>query len=136
MIKLKTVKGVYTIYENENCYLIQGLSQSGNDFIIDNAVNILNDVDDINNMDYIYDKLMWIHANGPSPHFILYTKNKLEAKDVNNYALMLEMFVKSKCPKKSNLTQKLSCCMLKDVTKTKTPGLVQICSKKLSDLLN
>ena len=114
-------------HSTSNSYIIKGRTCDGNDYIIDNADLILNNTFDIETSK---DQLIWLHGNGPSPHFILY-------KDDTSYPTVdeINLFVKKNCPKKSNKGEKLSTCYLKDVTKTKTPGLVTIISKPLKKLL-
>ena len=130
--KILTKKDMYTIFQDDsNNLLIMGKTQLGNDHIIDQASTIISEL--INgNSDDIKKQLIWLHGNGPSPHFILYTDKNNDNKIDN---LQLECFVKSKCSKKSELDKQLSCCMLKDVKKTDIPGLVYVKHEKLSDLL-
>ncbi len=107
--------------------LIIGKNQLGNDFIIDNAPNIINNL--INN-DIQKKDLIWMHGSGPSPHFIFYSKN-LENIDL----VKLENFIKSKCPEKSDKSSSLDCCLLSNVIKTDIPGKVVIKSQKLSKVI-
>lgn len=125
---------IYKIYNiiNEkivNCILIIGKNQEGNDYIIDNASSIIKD---IYNIETTNNNLIWIHANGPSPHFILY-KNP-------NYIIniiSLQNFIISLCPKKSIIgySNELHSCMLSNVKKTAIVGLVNIKNIKLNKLL-
>ena len=120
---------LYHIYKHtnyENCYIIMGKTQDGNDYIISNTVNILKQYFDI---DTSVNELIWLHAHGPSPHFIVYKENNIDS-------ISIELFVKSKCPKKSNKDKSLSCSILSDVVKTDTKGLVHIKHKQLSKILN
>ncbi len=135
---------VYTDNELSDILII-GKNQLGNDFIIDNAPNIINNL--INNdihTEGIYARasscqnskllqkrdLIWMHGNGPSPHFIFYSKN-LENIDL----VKLENFIKSKCPEKSDKSSSLDCCLLSNVIKTDIPGKVVIKSQKLSKVI-
>jgi len=127
--KILTKKDLYNVFEDDdNNILIMGKTQLGNDYIIDNAHLIINDI--IKCDENIQDQLIWLHGYGPSPHFIFY-KNK----NISIDKLQLEMFIKSNCSKKSELQKPLSCCMLRNVKKTSTLGLVHIKHEKLSDLL-
>jgi hypothetical protein len=129
-IKITGKKNLYDVYQDDsNNLLIQGKTQIGNDHIINNAHIILGELLNINNND-LKKKLIWLHGHGPSPHFILY---KCDNSTIDN--LELEIFIKSKCSKKSELNKALSCCMLDKVKKTDIPGLVYIENKKLTDLL-
>lgn len=127
--KIITKKNMYDIFQdNINNLLIMGKSQLGNDYIIDHAPNIISQLLNIENNNII-NQLIWLHGHGPSPHFIFYKNNN----NIDN--LQLEIYIKSKCPKKSELNKPLSCCMLKNVKKTDTLGLVSIKNEKLSELL-
>ena len=126
--KILTKKDMYQVFQDtDDNILIVGKTQLGNDHIIDNASNIISNV---LNKDVKTNELIWLHGHGPSPHFIFY---KNESNNIDN--LKLEVFIKSKCSKKSELNKALSCCILNNVKKTNTLGLVHIKHEKLSDLL-
>jgi len=125
---LSSKKDYHVYTDNEfNDILIIGRNQLGNDFIIDNAPNIINNL--INN-DVLSKDLIWIHCNGPSPHFIFYSKT-LKNIDI----VKLENFIKSKCPNKSDKSSSLDCCLLSNVIKTDIPSKVIIKSQKLSKII-
>jgi len=122
---------LYHIYRLTNdpdkCFLIKGCCQDGNAYILENIITIFKD--DLK-MDVRIETLIWIHGDGPSPHFILYKEDGLNIKCDE-----LERFIKSLLSKKSNKDKKLSSCMLSDVVLTDVKGLVEIKSKKLKKLL-
>lgn len=120
----------YHIYTNDdnNDILIIGRNQSGNDYIIDNAPQI---VSNLLNTEVTANDLIWLHGAGPSPHFIFYSKTY----DCVN-TLELENFVKSKCPAKSDKSLSLHCCLLSDVKKTEVKGMVQIIVLKLGIVID
>ena len=125
---LSSNKDYHVYTDNEfNNILIIGRNQLGNDFIIDNSPNIINNL--INN-DVSSKDLIWIHGNGPSPHFIFYSKTLKYIDTVK-----LENFIKSKCPDKSGKSSSLDCCLLSNVIKTDIPGKVIIKSQKLSKVI-
>lgn len=129
VIDIKYDVKLYNIYkhtEYNNCYIIIGKTQDGNDYIISEATNILEKCFNISSTN---DELIWLHGDGPSPHFILYKEdNILESIEI-------DIFVKSKCPKKSNKNKKLSCSLLSNVVKTDIKGLVQVKNNSLAKLL-
>jgi hypothetical protein len=118
---------LYSVYVDDlNNYIIKGRSAIGNDYIISNADNILFTDYDIKTYN---EDLIWLHGDGPSPHFILYKSiNSINCSDIDK-------FIKSECPNKSNKNKKLSCCLLSDIKKTKTIGMVTIKNTELSKLL-
>ena len=109
---------VHETYGND-CVLIMGRNQNGNDYIISNVKTILKNLFGI---ETIHDDLIWMHGFGPSAHVILYRKSKT----INLTPLELEMFVKSKFSAKSEKGQPLTCSLLKDVTKTDIKGSQQL----------
>ena len=116
----------YIDIEQKISYIIKGRTQDGNDYILRNSKDILRKY---LNVDVQCD-LIWLHGDGPSPHFILYKDNdmKIESKK-------LELFIKSLLPDKSNKKEPLSCSLLSDVKLTDVKGLVIVKSKKLNKLL-
>ena len=120
---------VHEIYRND-CIIIMGRNPDANDYIISNVKSILKKIFSIDSKS-LHNELIWMHAFGPSPHFILYRKSK----NIELNPLELEIFVKSKCPEKSEKEQPLTCSLLKDVTKTDIKGLVTVKHQKLSNLL-
>jgi len=133
--KIKEIKyetELYHIYkyvdvELNTSYIVKGRSQDGNDYILKNVKKILKD-----NMDIEVDsnKLIWMHGDGPSPHFILYKDDNMKINSIE-----LERFIRSNLPKKSNKGKQLTCSLLSDVRLTDTKGLVNVKSKKLNKLL-
>lgn len=124
---------LYTISQHSklqfNCIVISGKNQKGNDYIVSNATLILKTYFDI---DTDTNNLIWIHASGPSPHFILYKNPKVHLK-INE----LETFVKSMCRKKSFIDgMELHSCLLHNVVKTDIMGCVNVINVKLSKLLS
>lgn len=124
---------LYTISQHSklqfNCIIISGKNVKGNDYIISNTTIILKTYFNI-----ITDesKLLWLHASGPSPHFILYKNPKVHLK-INE----LETYVKSMCPKKSFVNgMELHSCLLSNVKKTDIIGCVNIVNVKLNKLLS
>jgi hypothetical protein len=130
VLKSKLYK-IYNIINEKivNCILIVGKNQIGNDYIIDNASLIIKD---IYNVEITNNNLIWLHAIGPSPHFILY-KNPDYIININS----LQNFIISLCPKKSIIehSYELHSCILSNVKKTNTIGLVNIKHIKLTKLL-
>jgi hypothetical protein len=134
----------YHIYVHENygnnCILISGRTQEGNDYIISNLPTIL-----MNNFQIqiqgqgqgqgqgqIFNNVIWLHGHGPSPHFILYRSSS----DIVLNPNVLEMFIKSKCPIKSNRDMPLTCSLLSNIVKTNVKGLVEVPNpNKLNKLL-
>ena len=121
----------YNIFINNKILIIQGKTKEGNDYIIDNTPIIIKR---LLNLDLDVDKseLIWLHGNGPSPHFILY---KMVYVDNSNDILQITHFIKSKMPKKSNKSLPLECSFLSNVKKTNIIGMVTIKNEKLSKLL-
>ena len=130
VVKSKIYK-IYNIINEKivDCILIIGKNQIGNDYIIDNASLIIKDIYDIETTN---NDLIWLHAIGPSPHFILY-KNPNYIININN----LQNFIISLCPKKSIIeySNELHSCLLSKVKKTDIIGLVNIKNVKLNKLL-
>jgi hypothetical protein len=121
----------YNIFINNKILIIQGKTKEGNDYIIDNTPIIIKR---LLNLDLDVDKseLIWLHGNGPSPHFILY---KMVYVNNSNDILQITHFIKSKMPKKSNKSLPLECSFLSNVKKTNIIGMVTIKNEKLSKLL-
>jgi len=118
---------VHEQYGNE-CVIIMGKNDIGNDYIISHAKQILTKLFGI---EKINEHLIWIHGYGPSAHSILYKKSKAQKL----LSLDLELFIKSKLSDKSEKDKPLTCSLLKDVKKTETLGLVNVVHQKLSKLL-
>jgi hypothetical protein len=124
----------FNIYGNEKALIIQGKSQDGNNYIIDYSPNIIKQLLNLNtNIDK--SELIWLHGNGPSPHFILYKKNNLNNLIDYNDILKIDNFVKGKLPSKSNKSLPLECSLLSNVKKTNVIGMVTIKKEKLTNLL-
>jgi len=129
---IKYDKDQYNIYdymdsENNKSYIIKGNTQDGNDHILRNALIIL---DKYVGVKVETDKLIWLHGDGPSPHFILYKDENLKLD-----SMMVTKFVKSLLPKKSNIDKELICSRLSDVKLTEIKGMVNVIEKKLKKLL-
>src|SRR3989338_1307668 len=131
--QLQFCSSLYKIFTHNTfptkCIFLVGKNQICNDYIITNASKILNELFGITTTPT---KLIWLHANGPSPHFILYCVNNIKINSSE-----IEIFTKNLCPAKANKSLPLDTCYLSDVMKTNTPGLVFLGKKyKLNDLLN
>jgi hypothetical protein len=113
--------------EANKCYLIKGCCQDGNDHILKNIKTIFKKY---LNIDVDVETLIWMHGDGPSPHFILYKED-----DVKINSIELEKFIKSILPSKSNKNKELSSANLSDVILTDISGLVKVRSKPLKKLL-
>ena len=124
----------YTDTESNISYIIKGRTQDGNDFILRNFKEIFKKYLNLDldvNMDVgIVRDLIWLHGDGPSPHFILYRDDNIKLD-----SRKLELFIKSMLPEKSNKNEQLSCSFLSDVKMTNVKGLVIVKSKKLNKLL-
>ena len=122
---------IHELYGND-CILISGRTQEGNDFIISNFPTIMINLFQIEIKETDLNNIIWLHGHGPSPHFILYRSSKDIHLDPNS----IEMFIKGKCPPKSDKNLPLTCSLLSNVIKTDIKGLVHIPNEcKLSKLL-
>lgn len=128
-----TMYDIYQCTDNYLC-LIKGNSQEGNHAILLSAGDILSRELDIS---IARDELIWMHGDGPSPHFILYHYNDSLRRNLIS-PLQIELFVKSLCPSKSNKNRPLHSSLLSRVQLSMHPGVkgqVQVKSVKLSKLL-
>ena len=131
---LKSDSNIYRVYIHEQyntkCILLIGRTREGNDYVISNFQNIMLDLFKIKITEN--NNVIWLHGHGPSPHFILYIYNNLIKLDANS----IEMFIKNKCPIKSDKNMPLTCSLLSTIIKTDVKGLVHIPHAcKLSELL-
>jgi len=123
-IKITNIKyntKLFHIYSNnliDPCYLLVGRTKFGNEYIIDNSVEIFKE---LLNIETSKDELTWIHAYGPSPHFILYKPKDYSKKNVISF--IKNNLLKNK---KSEINKEMTITKLINVQKTNIPGLVFI----------
>lgn len=127
----------YHVYQHEqygnDCILIFGRTQEGNDYILSNLSIIMMDLFQIEINETNLNNIIWLHGHGPSPHFLLYRSSKEIKLDANS----IEIFIKGKCPIKSDKNLPLTCTLLSNVIKTDIKGLVNVKQVyKLSKLLS
>lgn len=127
--EINTTK-LYKVFINStiDCAFIIGRTQEGNDNILHHATAIFEST--LKDIKIDHDKLIWIHGNGPSPHFIFWIDPVCQI-NVGE----IEAITKSMMPKKSLLDAPLMSCFLKDVKLTNTKGLVTVNGIKLNKLL-
>jgi len=121
IINIKYNTKLFHIYSHESissCYLLVGRTKYGNDYIIDNSVEIFKE---LLNITTSKEELTWIHAHGPSPHFILYNHQDCSIKNVIGF--IKNNLLKNK---KSEINKEMTITKLINVQKTNIPGLVFI----------